>query len=188
MTPFIAGEPFYYLGLVNFAQMFAMETIESTPDAKYPVRAFKRVAETFIINGQYENAKKYLIPLSHTLFYRRWANECISLLYNEEKINTHPYWGSMRKLIPKYDFYYNAKQIDIALRYLLLSNRENKVTLEYLMAHYLLHKDLDGFIQYLPSTEGLNYKGLPVVLQQARLYPDPVVGGTSTTGEVPNQY
>ena len=170
MTPFITGEPFYYLGLVNFAQMFAMETIESTPDAKYPVRAFKRVAETFIINGQYENAKKYLIPLSHTLFYRRWANECISLLYEEEKINAHPYWGSMRKLIPKYDFYYNPQQIDIALRYLLISNPGNKTAFEYLMANYLLHKDLDGFLQYLPSAEGLNYNVLPVVWQQASVY------------------
>jgi Family of unknown function (DUF6057) len=170
MTPFITGEPFYYLGLVNFAQMFAMETIESTPDAKYPVRAFKRVAETFIINGQYDNAKKYLIPLSHTLFYRRWANECISLLYNEEKINTHPYWGRMRKLIPKYDFYYNAYQMDIALQYLLLSNPGNKTAFEYLMANYLLHKDLDGFLQYLPSAEGLNYNVLPVVWQQASVY------------------
>ena len=170
MTPFISGEPFYYLGLVNFAQMFAMETIESTPDAKYPVRAFKRVAETFIINGQYENAKKYLIPLSHTLFYRRWANECISLLYDEEKINAHPYWGPMRKLMPKYDFYYNAKQADIALRYLLISNPGNKIAFEYLMANYLLHKDLDGFIQYLPSAEGLNYNVLPVVWQQASVY------------------
>ncbi len=170
MTPFISGEPFYYLGLVNFAQMFAMETIESTPDAKYPVRAFKRVAETFIINGQYENAKKYLIPLSHTLFYRHWANECISLLYDEEKINTHPYWGRMRKLMPKYDFYYNARQNDIALRYLLLSDPGNKIAYEYLMANYLLHKDFDGFIQYLPSAEELNYNVLPMVWQQASAY------------------
>lgn len=170
MTPFISGEPFYYLGLVNFAQMFAMETIESTPDAKYPVRAFKRVAETFIINGQYENAKKYLIPLSHTIFYRRWANECLSLLYNEEKINTNPYWGRMRKLIPKYDFYYNARQNDIALRYLLLSNPGNKIAFEYLMANYLLHKDFDGFIQYLPSAEDFNYNVLPIVWQQASAY------------------
>ena len=170
MTPFISGEPFYYLGLVNFAQMFAMETIESTPDAKYPVRAFKRVAETFIINGQYENAKKYLIPLSHTLFYRRWANECIALLYDEEKINAHPYWSRMRKLMPKYDFYYNAGQTDIALRYLLLSNSGNKLAFEYLMANYLLHKDFDGFIQYLPSAEDFDYKVLPVVWQQASAY------------------
>ena len=170
MTPFITGEPFYYLGLVNFAQMFAMETVESTPDAKYPVRAFKRVAETFIINGQYDNAKKYLVPLSHTLFYRRWANECISILYDEEKINAHPYWSSMRKLVSKYDFYYNPKQIDIALRYLLLSDTGNKIAYEYLMAYYLLHKDLDGFLQYLPSAEGLKYNELPIVWQQASAY------------------
>jgi hypothetical protein len=170
MTPFIANEIFYHLGLVNFAQMFAMETIESTPDAKYPVRAFRRVAETFIINGQYDNARKYLIPVSHTLFYRRWAKDCMSYLYNEEKINAHPLWGPKRAISSKYDFYYNNKQIDIALRYLLISNPGNRVAFEYLMAYYLLQKDFDGFIANINMADGFNYKGFPVVWQQASAY------------------
>ncbi|MBE3087326.1 MAG: hypothetical protein IMZ64_14050 [Bacteroidetes bacterium] len=170
MTPFIANEPFYYLGLINFAQMFAMETIESTPDAKYPVRAFRRVAETFIINGQYANALKYLTPVSHTLFYRRWAKECMSYLYNEEKINTHPVWGSKRKLASRYNFYYNSKQIDIALRYLLISNPKNRMAFEYLMAYYLLQKNFDGFLGNIHLADEMNYNGLPVVWQQASAY------------------
>jgi len=170
MTPFIANEIFYHLGLINFAQMFALETIESTPDAKYPVRAFRRVAETFIINGQYDNALKYLTPVSHTLFYRRWAKDCMSYLYNEEKINTHPVWGPKRTFSSKYDFYYNSKQIDNALRYLLISNPRNKVAFEYLMAYYLLQKNFDGFIGNIHLVDELNYNGLPLVWQQASAY------------------
>lgn len=170
MTPFIASETFYHLGLINFAQMFALETIESTPDAKYPVRAFRRVAETFIINGQYDNALKYLTPVSHTLFYRRWAKDCMSYLYNEEKINAHPVWGPKRTFSSKYDFYYNSKQIDNALRYLLISNPGNKVAFEYLMAYYLLQKDFDGFIGNIHLADELNYNGLPLVWQQASAY------------------
>jgi hypothetical protein len=51
-----------------------------------------------------------------------------------------------------------------------MSNPGNKIAFEYLMANYLLHKDLDGFLQYLPSAEGLNYNELPVVWQQASAY------------------
>jgi len=170
MTPFIANEIFYHLGLINFAQMFALETIESTPDAKYPVRAFRRVAETFIINGQYDNALKYLTPVSHTLFYRRWAKDCMSYLYNEEKINTHPVWGPKRTFSSKYDFYYNSKQIDNALKYLLISNPRNKIAFEYLMAYYLLQKNFDGFIGNIHLVDELNYNGLPLVWQQASAY------------------
>ena len=170
MTPFIANEIFYHLGLINFAQMFALETIESTPDAKYPVRAFRRVAETFIINGQYDNALKYLTPVCHTLFYRRWAKDCMSYLYNEEKINAHPVWGPKRTFSSKYDFYYNSKQIDNALKYLLISNPRNKIAFEYLMAYYLLQKNFDGFIGNIHLVDELNYNVLPLVWQQASVY------------------
>jgi hypothetical protein len=170
MTPFIASEPFYQLGLFNFAQMFAMETIESTPDAKYPVRSFKRVAETFIINGQYDIAMKYLSPLSHTLFYRKWAKEAISLIRDEAKIGADPYWSRMRNLKSKYDFYYNPQQTDMALRYLLISNPLNKTAYEYIMAYYLLQKDFDGFLAYLPLADTLGYNKLPLVWQEAAAY------------------
>ena len=170
MTPFIANEIFYHLGLINYSQMFALETIESTPDAKYPVRAFRRVAETFIINGQYDIALKYLTPVSHTLFYRQWAKDCMSYLYNEEKINAHPVWGPKRTYSSRYDFYYNSKQIDIALRYLLISNPGNRIAFEYLMAYYLLQKNFDGFIGNIYLADELNYNGLPLIWQQASAY------------------
>jgi len=170
MTPFITGEPYYQLGLYNFAQMFAMETIESTPDVKYPVRSFKRMAETFIINRQYDIAQKYLQPLSRTLFYRRWANECISLLNDEERINSHPYWGEMRKLRSKYDFYYNYDQLDLALRYLLVSNPGNNTAYEYLMAYYLLNKDFDHFLAGISIARESGYNELPLAWQEAAAY------------------
>lgn len=170
MTPFIASDVFYYLGLFNFSQMFAVETIESTPDAKFPARMFKRAAETYIINGQYDVAMKYLTPLSHTLFYRRWAKDCMSYLYNEEKINSNPFWSSKRSLISKYDFYYNSKQMDLMLRYLLISNSKNRVAFEYLMAYYLLQKNFDGFLENIHMIEDLNYKSFPIVWQEASAY------------------
>jgi hypothetical protein len=170
MTSFLTSETFYHLGLINFAQMFAMETIESTPDAKYPSRSFRRVAETYIINGQYKLALKYLTPLSHTLFYHKWAKECISQIKDEDKIASNLYWSQIRKLLPKFDFYYDPGKMDIALKYLLVSNTDNRMAYEYLMAYYLLQKDLDGFLVNLPLAESLNYGELPLAWQEAAAY------------------
>jgi hypothetical protein len=170
MTPFIASEPFFHCGMINFSQMFALETIESTPDARYPSRSFRRAAETFIINGQYDIAKKYLIPLSHTLFQRKWAIETLSLLSDKEMLNKNPYWSAKRALVSKYDFYYDAAKMDYALQAVVLSNPGNRTAYEYLMANCLLKKDLDGFLRYLPLAKRMNYSALPLSWQEATVY------------------
>jgi hypothetical protein len=41
---------------------------------------------------------------------------------------------------------------------------------EYLMADYLLKKDFDGFLAYLPFADSLGYNELPSVWQEAAAY------------------
>jgi hypothetical protein len=170
MTPFMASEPFYYMGFVNFAQMFSLETIESTIDARYPSRSFKRAAETYIINGQYDIAKKYLIPLSHTLFLRRWANDCLKSLWNENEINSHTEWRELRKMQPASDFFYNSDQMDRSMQVLFQTDSHNKVAFEYLMAFYLIKKNFDGFLLNIHLVNNMNYNEMPLVFQEAAVF------------------
>ena len=76
----------------------------------------------------------------------------------------------MRRLKLKNDFYYSPGRMDVALQMLLISNPANKIAFEYLMAHYLLQKDLDGFLKYLPLAQSLNYNELPLAWQEAAVY------------------
>jgi len=170
MTPFIASEPFYYMGFINFAQMFAMETVESTVDARYPSRSFRRVAETFILNGQYDIARKYLVPLSHTLFYRRWANDCLASLGKENEIDSHPEWRELRLSRPASDFYFNFNQMEREMQMLLKSNQHNRVAFEYLMGYYLLNKNFDGFLLNIHLAKMMNYREMPLVFQEAAVF------------------
>ena len=170
MTPFAASEPFYHLGLVNFSQMFAMETVESTPDQIFPSRSFKRIAETFLINEQKANATKYLVYLSRTLFYSKWAKKQLDYLDADETLDKDKALRQKKELSPQYDFFYNHQQMDIALRYLLITNHENRLAFEYLMAYYLLKKDLDGFLQNIGLVNELKYDKLPLVYQEAIAY------------------
>jgi hypothetical protein len=170
MAPLVANEPYFYLGFINFSQMLAMESIDSSPDAVMPVRAVKRYAETCIITGQYDVAAKFLGDLKRTLFYREWANKASEYLYNDEKVKAHPLWGKLRASQPKDEFNFQFDQMDIMLFSLLRSNRQNQLAYEYLMASYLLQKDLDKFLEFLPLVKTIHYPELPLAFQEALVY------------------
>jgi hypothetical protein len=170
MAPLIANEPYFYLGLINFSQMLAMESIDSTPDAVMPVRAVKRYAEDCIITGQYTVAAKFLGYLQKTLFYSKWANDARTYLNNEEKINAHPLWGKLRTYQVKDNFYFQFDQVDLTLIALLQSNPKNRMAYEYLMSSVLLQKDLDQFLKFLPMIHLLNYPETPLHYQEALAY------------------
>ena len=61
--------------MINDAQRFAFEAMEAIPNFRKSGRCLKRLAETNLINGQYEVAAKYLRILSKTLFYKDWAKK-----------------------------------------------------------------------------------------------------------------
>ena len=88
-SPLPTSEAYYHLGMVNTAQRFTFEAMEAIPNFNKSGRCFKRLAETNLINGQYEVAAKYLRLLRKTIFYRDWAEDAMTYLYNEEKINAH---------------------------------------------------------------------------------------------------
>ena len=53
------------------------------------------------------------------------------------------------------------------LEELLRRNKHNKMAFEYLMAHYLLTKQLDKFIESLPRLDDFGYKSIPRHYQEA---------------------
>jgi hypothetical protein len=144
----MVGEIYYHLGLINTAQRFAFEGMEAIPGYQKSVRSIRRLAETNLINGQYEVAAKYLSILEHTLFYRQWAKETSIYLYNEEKINAHPEWGTLRQFRPKEDFLFSEQEKDMMMGILYQRNPDNRMAYEYLLAYTLLKKDLPHFFDY----------------------------------------
>lgn len=170
MTPFIAGDTHYHLGLYNFSQMFAMETIESTVDARLPSRAVRRVAETYLLNGQTDIAGKFYTLLSHTLFYGKEARHFLGLIGDTAKMKNNPYLSQKRSIMADNDFFYDQDRMDYALTSLVISNPANRMAWEYLMAHYMLNKDLDGFIRNIGLMNQIGYDSVPVPYQEAAAY------------------
>lgn len=166
----ITGEIYYHLGFINTAQRFAFESMESLPNYWKSARSVKRLAETNLINGQYKVARKYLYILQKTLFYKKWANYVMSFLEDEEAINKHPEWGTLRKYRTKTDFLDSEQEKDMMLGILLQQNFTHYMAYEYLLAYCLLTKDLDRFMQYYPLGMELRYRHLPVSYQEALIY------------------
>jgi hypothetical protein len=176
VAPMMGSEIFFQLGLINASQEYSFESTETTPNLGKAVRSMKRLAETNLINGNYEVAGKYLGLLKKTLFYRKWAKDTERYLRNEDLINKHPVWGEKRKMMIKQDFFFKVQNMEPILNMLLRDDPQNKIAYQYLMAFYLINKDLRNFMNRIPMMNDLGYTRIPVSYQEAIMY---VIGLTS---------
>ena len=152
-SPLPTAEAFYQLGMINVAQRTVFEAQEAILDFQKSARCYKRLAQTNLINGQYEVARKYLSALQKTLFYRDWANETLPLLGDEAAIAKHPEYGRLRKMAYDDDFYFSDHVTPEMLQSLYLRNRDNGLAYQYLVAYYLLTGDQEGLEKLIKVKE-----------------------------------
>lgn len=164
------SEVYYHLGLINTAQRFTFEAMEAIPNYRKSTRCIKRLAETNLINGNYELAAKYLHLLEKTLFYKEWAAEAMGYLYNEERINNHREYGWLRQTRCSEDFLFGDRKLDVVLAALFQHNPQNTMAYEYLMGYVLQQRDLNAFSKYYALGERAGYNRIPYSYQEALAY------------------
>lgn len=147
-TNMLTAEIHFMLGLVNTSQRLTMEAMEAIPNYNKSSRAIKRLAETNLINGQYQVAEKYLHILQQTLFYKKWAERRLEMIRNPKLIDKHPVYGYLRKVRLTNDFLFSDKEIDKICGQLVMHNKENIVAAQYLLMHPLLNRDINTFMNY----------------------------------------
>ena len=152
-SPLPTAEAFYQLGMINVAQRTVFEAQEAILDFQKSARCYKRLAETNLINGNYEVARKYLSALQKTLFYRGWANETMLLLGDEEAIARHPEYGRLRQWAYKEDYYFSDHVTPEMLESLYFSNPDNRMAYQYLLAYYILTGDRERFMKLRMKNE-----------------------------------
>ncbi len=167
VSPLTTAEAYYQLGMINTAQCYVFEAQEAIPSFQKSARCYKRLAQTNLIRGSYEVARKYLLTLQKTLFYSSWANETLALLGDEEAINNHPEYGRLRNSIVDQDYFFSEYEIPQMLGNLLMANRQNRLAFEYLQASYLLTGNLEYFTECLDFGEELGITILPKHFQEA---------------------
>jgi hypothetical protein len=149
VSPMPTAEAFYQLGMIYVAQRTVFEAQEAILDFQKSGRCYKRLAQTNLIIGSYEVARKYLMALQKTLFYRDWANETLPLLGDEEAIAKHPEYGRLRRSLYKDSFLFSDHVTPDMLEDLYFSNTDNLLALEYLKAYYMLTNNREGYAKLL---------------------------------------
>jgi Cytochrome bd-type quinol oxidase, subunit 2 len=166
-SPIPTAEIYWQLGMVNTAQRFIFEAQEAIPDFQKSARCYQRLAETNIVNGDYEVAGKYIEALKHTLFYRGWAKSVAPLLGDDDAVAAHPEYGRIRRLrLKDHDFMYSDKEMDSMLGLLFVENHSNTMAYEYLMSWCLLNKNLDRFAECFQLVQ---FDRVPKAYQEALL-------------------
>jgi len=164
-NPVSTGEIFWHLGMVNTAQRYAFESQEAIPDFQKSARLYQRLAETNIVNGDEEVARKYLKALRHARFYRRWADETLALLDAGTVFGQRPELARARNLrLKEHDFLFSDTEMDSMLGLLQVEHPDNAMALDYLLSWCLLKKDLDRFAECLSLVKAPE---LPPVYQEA---------------------
>lgn len=165
VSPLPTAEALFRLGMINAAQQYFFEAQEAIPNFRKSGRLTRRLAETNMINGQYDVARKYLRLLQKTICYADWAKDTEALLDNEKAINRHAVYGQARRNQYADDFLFSDKEMDMMLGLLLVKNPQNKMAYEYLMSYIILNRRLDHFYDYFQLGKNLGYKEPPAIYQ-----------------------
>lgn len=149
MSDLPTAEAFWRLGMVNSAKRYMTDIQQSILNARQSGRCTKRIAECYIVNGDYKAAEKRLNILKNTIFYKSWAEDAETYLYNDAKVNSHETWGKLRHYRYKDSFLYSYPEKHKMLGLLFQQNTDNRLALSYFMGQLLLDGDFNSFMGYM---------------------------------------
>ena len=153
-SPLPTAEAYWSLGMVNTAQRYTFEAQEAIPDHQKSARCYKRLAQTNMVNGDMDVARKYLDALDNTLFYRRWALDMEKAI-DAGKVMDDPELKRASELrLKEHDFLFSDTEMDSMIGLLMVENGSNTVAVQYLMSWCLLKKDLERFEQCFSLVRG----------------------------------
>jgi hypothetical protein len=159
---------YFDMGHIGAAQHWAYEAqtkYENSP------RVLKRLALTNIINGDFGAAKSILRILKKSILHKKWAGHYLLCIDDPLKLEEDSLVQMKRNIQPRDDFFIS----DILdpkrdLQYILEENIHNRMAFEYLMAYYLLDKDLGSFVNYMIYVYDIGYKEIPKNYEEALLF------------------
>jgi len=152
------------LGRINDSQRWAHEALAMEGETP---RVLERVALVNILNGNPGVAKTFARALEKVPFQAARAQQYLAALDRDPDMRADPLVARIRPLMLVKDFVgdFSTEQI---LQQSLEANPSNRMAFEYLLAHYLLTSDMEGFARLAPRLKDF-YRDLPTHAQEALL-------------------
>lgn len=171
MTPLLSAEAYYQMGMVNTAQRFYYESMESIADHQKSAFCLSRLVMTALVNNRVNLAKDYLRKLRNTLYYSEWACDMQRYADNPKLIDTHPQLALMRKMRTKQDSFFDDFNQPPFIAEMLNDYPDNNVAWQYLFTMLMAEGRLDELMQTAQFyTNHFPNAFLPVHVQEALLY------------------
>ena len=167
LTQFKLCDVFLELGQVNMAERMASEIIAAR---NHPGIVIEKMAWINIIKNQNHTARIYLNALKKDLTFRETAENLLKALDDNFTPEQKAYVDRIRSVMHEKGYAETGKDsIEKMLTGLLAENPGNKMTFEYLMTCYLLTGQVDKIAANMDRLEGLDYKAIPILYEEAIL-------------------
>jgi hypothetical protein len=163
-TPRQCSEVFFQLGRINESEHMAYEALEIFGDRP---RILKRLIYINAIRGRPEAARRFLAVLERSLLHGRWARRCRRQLDADPTLSGVPGVASRRERMVVRDSISDVENLESMLQGLLERNPRNRMAFEYLMAHYLLTRQLDKLASNLHRFDDFGAPRLPRHCEEA---------------------
>lgn len=165
----LLSDIYFTIGDIALSQEMAFESYVNALGEGNP-RMLQRLVQTNLIYGSYPVAEKYLTILSHTFYYKKWADRHRRFLYNDLAVAQDPLLGKKQKDLLAHNQLFHSKRITSDLQYMIGNNPSNPIPLHYLGALCLLSKDLGYFKTILEK-----YYGPPALPVLPRSFQEAVI-------------
>jgi hypothetical protein len=162
--PCECGEILFDLGRINESEHLTFEALETHGDSP---ELLKRLVYIQVLKGEPEAARPFLGLLEGSLWHRDWARDCRRRLDADPSLASVPEVASRREMMPARDSRNDLVDLEKMLLGLLQRNPRNRMAVEYLLAHYLLNRELDKFVANLPRLDDVGYRRLPRHCEEA---------------------
>jgi len=164
MVPLESSDVSFDLGLINESEHMAHEALEVLGERPHTL---ERLAYIHVLKGHPEAARRFLALLECSLLHCRWARGLLRQLDADPTLSAVPAVASRRELMPVQDVDSQLDDLETVLQLLLSRNRHNRMAFEYLMAHYLLTRQLDKLVANLDRFDDFDDPHLPRHCEEA---------------------
>ncbi len=154
------------IGLMNIAQNDLTECFEVFGARPMILR---RLALVNMVKGDIDSAGIYLGALRKTLFDADWANKYLDRLNTDPNLASDDRIRHLRSVMLKKDYGFSSFDIEDILSKLLKENRQNRMAFEYLMAWYMMKRQLDKFVLNLDRMNDFDYIRIPRLYEEVVL-------------------
>lgn len=166
--PLYNGELYYRLGIIPEAEHSAYEAMVSSPN-EHGSKTLRRLVYTTMLRGDSAGFEKYNWLFRTSLVYDKWAQQQREY-FRAMQIDAKFKVQGLPTPAQHNDFYINYDNPEYNLILLLRSNPNNKKAFEYMMATFLVQKDMKMFLGGLERFyNNFSYEKLPRHYEEALL-------------------